>query len=71
MESATAWVKEQLVTLIEERLHSGGWMALATNLSKTALADRMGDRLASRLYASNPDLSDVSMIVNTAEDYRA
>ena len=71
MESATAWVKEQLVTLIEERLHSGGWMALATNLSKTALADRMGDRLASRLYALNPDLSDVSNVVNTAEDYRA
>ena len=71
MESATAWVKEQLVTLIEERLHTGGWMALATNLSKTAMADRMGDRLASRLYATNPDLSDLSMIVNTAEDYRA
>ena len=71
MESATAWVREQLTTLIEERLHSGGWMALATNLSKTAMADRMGDRLASRLYAGNPELSEVSLVINTAEDYRA
>jgi len=71
MESATPWVREQLTTLIEERLHSGGWMALATNLSKTAMADRMGDRLASRLYAGNPELSEVSLVINTAEDYRA
>ena len=71
IESATPWVREQLTTLIEERLHSGGWMALATNLSKTAMADRMGDRLASRLYAGNPELSEVSLVINTAEDYRA
>ena len=71
MESATPWVREQLTTLVEERLHSGGWMALATNLSKTAMADRMGDRLASRLYAGNPELSEVSLVINTAEDYRA
>jgi DNA replication protein DnaC len=71
MESATPWVREQLTTLIEERLHSGGWMALATNLSKTSMADRMGDRLASRLYAGNPELSDVSNVINTAEDHRA
>ena len=71
MESATAWVREQLTTLVEERLHSGGWMALATNLSKTAMADRMGDRLASRLYAGNPELAEVSLVINAAEDFRA
>jgi DNA replication protein DnaC len=71
MESATAWVREQLTSLIEERLHSGGWMALATNLDKTAMSDRMGDRLASRLYARNPELSEVLNVINTAEDYRA
>ena len=71
MESATAWVREQLTTLIEERLHSGGWMALATNLSKATMADRMGDRMASRLFAGNPELSEVSLVINTAEDYRA
>ena len=71
MESATAWVREQLTSLIEERLHSGGWMALATNLDKAAMSDRMGDRLASRLYARNPELSEVSNVINTAEDYRA
>ena len=46
-------------------------MALATNLSKTAMADRMGDRLASRLYAGNPELPEVAVVINTAEDYRA
>ena len=46
-------------------------MALATNLDKAAMSDRMGDRLASRLYARNPELSEVSNVINTAEDYRA
>ena len=71
MEAATAWVREQLTTLVEERLHSGGWMVLATNLSKASMSDRMGDRLASRLYAGNPELPEVSVVINTAEDYRA
>ena len=46
-------------------------MALATNLNKAAMADRMGDRLASRLYAGNPKLPEVAFVINTAEDYRA
>ena len=71
IESATPWVREQLTTTIEERLHSGGWLAMATNLTKEALASRMGDRLASRLYAGNPDLPEVALVYNTAEDYRA
>ena len=71
MEAATAWVREQLTALVEERLHSGGWMVLATNLNKAAMADRMGDRLASRLYAGNPELPEVAVVINTAEDYRA
>ena len=44
---------------------------MATNLTKEALASRMGDRLASRLYAGNPDLPEVALVYNTAEDYRA
>ena len=71
IESATPWVREQMTTLVEERLHSGGWMAIATNLSKAAMADRMGDRLASRLYAENPELPEVAVVFNAAEDYRA
>jgi DNA replication protein DnaC len=71
VETATAWAQEQLTTLVQERHNSGGWMALATNLSKTAMADRMGDRLASRLYAGNPELPEVAVVINTAEDYRA
>jgi DNA replication protein DnaC len=71
VESSTAWVREQLTTVVEERLHSGGWMAVGTNLTKDALAERMGDRLASRLYAVNPALDNVAVVVNTAQDYRA
>ena len=36
-----------------------------------AMADRMGDRLASRLHAGNPELPEVTVEINTAEDYRA
>jgi DNA replication protein DnaC len=71
MESTTDWAREQLTTLVQERHNSGGWMVLATNLNKTAMSDRMGDRLASRLYAGNPNLPEVAVVVNTAEDYRA
>ena len=71
MESTTDWAREQLTTLVQERHNSGGWMVLATNLSKIAMSDRMGDRLASRLYAGNPELPEMSVVVNTAEDYRA
>jgi len=31
----------------------------------------LGDRLASRLYSENPDLDEMMLVVNTAEDYRA
>ena len=71
MESTTDWAREQLTTLVQERHNSGGWMVLATNLNKVAMSDRMGDRLASRLYAGNPNLPEVAVVVNTAEDYRA
>ena len=71
MESTTDWAREQLTTLVQERHNSGGWMVLATNLNKVAMSDRMGDRLAYRLYAGNPNLPEVSVVVNTAEDYRA
>ena len=31
----------------------------------------MGDRMASRLFAGNPELSEVSLVSNPFEDYRA
>jgi DNA replication protein DnaC len=71
VESPSPWVREQLTTLVEERLHGARWTAIATNLNKNAMADRMGDRLASRLWATNPDLSEVEIVINTAQDYRS
>lgn len=71
IEAATPWVKEQLTTLVEERLHSGGWLALATNLSKAEMSTRMGERLSSRVYADNPELPEVAVVYTDAKDYRA
>jgi DNA replication protein DnaC len=71
VESPTHWAREQLTTLVEERLHGARWTVISTNLNKDAMADRMGDRLASRLWATNPDLSEVEIVINTAQDYRA
>jgi len=71
LESSTPWVQEQLTTLVSERLNSTRWTAIATNLDKGRLADKMGERLASRLYATNPELSEVALVINTATDYRA
>ena len=71
MESTTAWAQEQLTTLVQERHNSSGRMVLATNLNKAAMSDQMDDRLASRLYAGNPELPEVAVVINTAEDYRA
>jgi DNA replication protein DnaC len=71
LESSTPWVQEQLTTLVSERLNSTRWTAIATNLDKARLADKMGERLASRLYATNPELSEVALVINTAKDYRA
>ena len=51
------------------KILSLGWGVQSWTLA--AMADRMGDRLASRLYAGNPNLPEVSVVVNTAEDYRA
>jgi len=71
MEQTTPWVREKLCNLIQERHNRGGWLALATNLSRSAMAERFGDRIASRIFAENPQLPEVEVVVNAAEDYRA
>lgn len=70
MERSTDFATELLTRMVEERIHNRYRTIISTNLVKDELAERMGDRLASRLYATNPDLHDVQVVVIDAEDYR-
>jgi DNA replication protein DnaC len=47
------------------------WLVISTNKTQREMAQKLGDRLASRLYSGNPDLDEMMLVVNTAEDYRA
>lgn len=42
----------------------------SVNLNAKAMADRLGGRLASRLFPRNPDLKDVRLVTVAAPDYR-
>jgi len=46
-------------------------LVITTNKTQREMADKLGDRLASRMYSANPALSEVRFVINTAEDYRA
>jgi hypothetical protein len=47
------------------------WLVISTNKTEGEMAQKLGDRLASRLYSGNPDLNEMMLVINTAEDYRA
>ena len=70
MERHTDFAAEQLTRLVNGRLQSGRAMVVATNLLKDEMAEHLGDRLASRLYMTNPDLDEVRLVANSASDYR-
>lgn len=70
LEKGTDFAREQLPALIETRLQTAGWIVVTTNQTKDQMADHLGDRMASRIWATNPNLKDVQVVVNTAEDYR-
>lgn len=70
LEKTTPWGQEQVTTLVEHRLQIGSRLVIATNLTKDGLTDTVGPRLASRIYATNPELGEVRVVMNKAEDYR-
>lgn len=69
-EKATDFAVERLTALIDERMRQGWWTALTTNLGRDEMAERLGERLASRLYQTNADLQEVRRVTITASDYR-
>ena len=73
MEKATGWGTEKLTALVDERLRQGYRTVITTNLSKEQLAGSLGERLASRLYAVNPELNEVQLVVvpEQVPDYRS
>ena len=70
MEKAGSYAAEQLTKLVDSRLTDWGYLVIATNKTRDELAEHLGDRLASRVFATNPNLGEVSVVVNTAKDYR-
>ena len=56
--------------LVNDRLLDQRRMVVATNLTQREMAGHLGHRLASRLYANNPKLGEVRLVVNTGFDYR-
>jgi len=46
----TPWVQEKIMELVDERYRNGRRLLVSTNLTVVQLEERMGERLASRLY---------------------
>ena len=70
MEKATDFAAAEITDLVDERMQYGRPTILATNLSHDEMAARLGDRLASRMYMTNPELGTVQLVVSAAPDYR-
>jgi DNA replication protein DnaC len=49
-EQSSAWVLEQLYTIVNTRYEDSGAMVFTTNLDDRALREQIGDRTVSRLY---------------------
>lgn len=70
LERGTEWEREKLTRLVEERITYGKKLIISTNLNAKDMANRLGERLASRLHPRNPDLKDVRLVTSAAPDYR-
>jgi len=67
-DGADGYVAEQITKIWDNH---PWWLVISTNKTQREMAQKLGDRLASRLYSENPDLDEMMLVVNTAEDYRA
>jgi len=70
MEKATDFAASELTDLVDKRMQYGRPTILATNKTKDEMAEHLGDRLASRMYATNPELGTVKLVISGAPDYR-
>lgn len=70
LERATDFAAEELSDLFDKRMIYGRPTILATNKTRDEMADHLGDRLASRMYMTNPELGTVKLVISGAPDYR-
>jgi DNA replication protein DnaC len=68
-EATTDWAKEKLFRVIDGRIRNGGWLAVATNCTESQMKERMGARIASRLYQTG-DLGEVSLVMLSTTRHR-
>lgn len=67
----TEWAEERLTAIIDERMRTARPLVVATNCpNQDAMAEKLGDRIASRLFQTNEALSEVNVVIMTAADYR-
>lgn len=64
------WAVEVLTSLIDERIRNRWRLAVATNLTRDEMEEKLGARLASRLFQQNEELGQVARMTITASDYR-
>ena len=67
MEKPTEWVLDRLQVLIDVMMQNGKSLMYATNLSYDDIANRLGFRLASRLWEKSD--KHIRAVAN-ADDYR-
>lgn len=68
LEKPSEWVVEKVTALVDERYRNGRRLALATNKTRTQITEKMGFRLASRLWDTAPET--VKVVHLTCADYR-
>lgn len=66
----TAWARDVLLTIIEYRLEYRRPLVVTTNCDRDDMELALGDRIASRLYTTNPGLDAVHLVPVEAGDYR-
>ena len=69
-ERMTLFGVEKLTELVDARLREERWLVIVTNHKREELAERVGPRLASRMFQDNPDLGEMKVVPVAATDYR-
>jgi DNA replication protein DnaC len=69
LEKPSDWVREQVTALVDERWRNNRMLIVGTNESHDSIEDKLGSRLASRLFDSSSGKAKVVYLVT--EDYRA